>query len=164
MKCQFCQNNKASVDVKQVINGVVKEFSVCSSCAEKAGINSPLSITDFLFGMDLSPLSQARENMDDRICDGCGMRSSDFNETSRLGCEQCYDTFAEELAPILEDMHKGTEHVGKVPKSEKTRADVRSLSRKLERAVDEQEFEFAAELRDQIAEIKALIGEESHGR
>jgi len=163
MKCKFCQSNEASVEVKQVINGVVKEFSVCASCAEKAGITSPLSVTDFLFGMDMAPLAQTQASSDAKSCPVCHMRSSDFNKTSRLGCERCYDTFAEELTPIIESMHRGAEHVGKVPEVEKVRADVESLNRKLAHAVEQQEFELAAELRDRILEAKSETGEGPHG-
>ena len=157
MKCQFCNKSEATVLVKQVIDGDVREFSVCAACAEEAGITAPLSVTDFLFGMQAP---KADENDSGRSCPSCHMRSSDFNKTSRLGCAECYETFADMLAPIIDDMHKGTEHCGRVPASEKLRADAVLLNRELDAAVERQDFERAAELRDQIQAIAPTLAEE----
>ena len=48
-------------------------------------------------------------------CPRCGFTQADFKKSGRLGCPECYKTFAEGLEGLLKTMHKGTRHVGKVP-------------------------------------------------
>ena len=125
MKCDLCKNKEATVHVKQVCEGAVKELSVCADCAAEKGLDaqSPLSLTNFLFGMGSQAQAQAETagEAQNRKCPGCGLRSSEFKKGSRLGCSVCYETFEEDLGPILAGMHPGTRHVGKVPASQRSR-------------------------------------------
>ena len=93
----------------------------------------------------------------ERKCPSCHMRSSDFRKTSRLGCATCYRTFAGELAPILEDMHRGDRHTGKVPRNAAVIRE-EELRLQLEEAVAAQRFEEAARIRDAIRELEAGSG------
>jgi protein arginine kinase activator len=154
MKCEACNKHEASVQVKQVADGMVKEVYLCAGCAEKSGMKSPAAMADFLFGVGSLPSGSAPKAS--KSCPGCHMRSSDFQKNSRLGCAQCYDTFSDELTPMVESMHRAQRHTGKAPAREAVRAEVDGLQAKLQHAVQQQNFESAAEIRD---EIKAL---ESH--
>ena len=59
---------------------------------------------------------------------------------------------------MLKNMHKGLEHKGKVParllKARQREAEIRKLQRELRRAVDDEKYETAAELRDRIKQIE----------
>ena len=155
MKCQICHNNEANLQVKQVINGEVREIAVCSECAAKSGVNDSTvpMLTDFLFGIGMKPQPQPVDS--DKACSECHMRYSDFRKGSLLGCPVCYDSFAAELEPLLNSIHEGERHVGKAPAGEIAVAEAARLKECLSRAVAEQDFEKAAELRDRLREIES---------
>ena len=152
MKCEACHSAEATVQVKQVADGMVKEVFLCPACAEKSGLKSPAAMADFLFGVG-SPVFAEASPETQKSCPMCHMRGSDFRKTSRLGCERCYETFADELAPMIENMHRSFQHCGKTPTHEQTRVQIASLQASLRDAVERQAFEEAAGIRD---EIKAL--------
>jgi protein arginine kinase activator len=155
MLCEFCKENEATVHLKQVCNGDVKEIDICVDCAEERGfdVQSPLAMTDFLFGM--GNVGNVEKRVEEKACPNCHMRPSDFKKASRLGCPACYEAFAEELSPMLSGMHNGARHVGKVLAREKVSLDLTKLRDELDRCVSQQDFEQAAVLRDKI---KSLSG------
>jgi protein arginine kinase activator len=155
MECQICRKNDATIHLKQELNGQTKELYVCEECASEHGFNvqSPMSLTDFLFG--LGEAQEKAPDGKDKTCAVCHMRRSDFKKTSLLGCQDCYESFAEELEPLLAAMHRRPLHVGKVPASDRLAAETAELQRKLEAAVGAQNFEEAARLRDAMRDLRA---------
>jgi len=155
MKCQICQQNEANLQVKQVISGDVREIAVCGECAAKSGVKeaSIPMLTDFLFGIGMKPQPQPVD--EDKACVECHMRYSDFRKGSLLGCAACYESFESELRPLLESIHEGDRHTGKAPAGELAAAETAGLKDRLSRAVAEQDFEKAAELRDRLREIES---------
>jgi protein arginine kinase activator len=105
-------------------------------------------------------IAQSASGADIR-CPGCGFTQADFKKAGRLGCAQCYTTFAEGLESLLKSMHKGTKHVGKVPAVLRQGRDLaerlKHLQKKLDRAVTAEDFEQAASLRDEIKSTKEQI-------
>ena len=150
MLCEICKENQATVHFKQVCNGDVKEMAICVECARKSGfdVHSPVAVTDLLFGIGFG--EAVEESADERACPACHMRPSDFRKNSRLGCPDCYDSFCDELQPMLREMHKNLKHRGKVPAGERVSLDRTKLERELARAVADQNFEEAAVLRDRL--------------
>lgn len=154
MQCEICEVNEATLHFKQVLNGEVREMHICTGCAAEHGfeVQTPMGMTDFLFGIGVQPeagLAQA-----ERRCPACNFSGADFKKEQRLGCAACYETFADELSPLLAAMHKGGRHVGKVPARERMSSEILSLQRALENAVSAQDFEEAAVLRDRIQVLK----------
>jgi protein arginine kinase activator len=88
----------------------------------------------------------------------CGFSQADFKKTGRFGCSNCYEIFADGLEAMLKGMHKGTTHVGKVPQSllraRQREDELKKLQRDLRKAVTDEKFETAAELRDKIKQIE----------
>jgi len=156
MQCEICKEKKATVHFKQVNDGVVQEMYICETCAAKKGfdVGAPVGLSEFLFGVG-APGPAEKPPAEDKACPACHMRRSDFRKTSRLGCPSCYETFADDLAPMLEDMHRGLTHVGKVPTGASAASRVAALRQALESAVVAQNFEEAARLRDLIRELTA---------
>lgn len=156
MKCQICKVNAATIHFKQIVDGEARELMVCEPCALENGfdVKSPLSMTDFLFGMGMPESGDSGPNPDLDECPGCGMTSADFRKGVRLGCVQCYDTFRKEIEPQLRAMHKGIRHVGKVPAVEMRHVRLHAMQRELETAVQRQDFEEAARLRDDIQALR----------
>lgn len=161
MKCELCKDHEATVHFKHVVNGDVQEMFICKECAEHGGLNveGTIPITDFLFGV----AAQQQPKTETRIgptCPVCGMRASDFHEKSRLGCPACYDTFAEDLVPMLQDVQAGPQHRGKVPAREKVHSAIAEMEDHLRQAVEEQKFEEAARLRDHVRNLRQSCGRE----
>jgi protein arginine kinase activator len=156
MLCENCQQHEASIHVTQVINGVSRELHLCEGCAESSGLNvqSVMSLPEILFGMAGSDDAKVLE----RRCPHCHMRGSDFKKTARLGCPRCYETFEAELRPMLAAMHKGGEHKGKVPaeaqKGMESVSRLTTLRQQLEKAVQREDYEEAARVRDLIREAE----------
>ena len=154
MNCELCSKNDASVHLKQVCNGKVNELYVCGECAAKHGfdLQAPLPITELLLGVGAPQNRQ--DKADDRRCAACNITESEFRERTRLGCAQCYESFAEELRPLLKGMHRGERHVGKAPAGKQASIEVQGLRQSLDKAVAEQRFEDAAVLRDRISALR----------
>ncbi len=171
MQCELCKEHEATVHLTQVVGSEVKKVNLCEACAAKSGldIKGTISITDLLMGLSGGPAlaggkppRAAPET--ERACPRCHMRRADFRKTGRLGCADCYETFVEELAPMLHNMHRAHQHTGKIPARESKRvqstAEAAALQKALEKAVAEENFEEAARLRDRLA---ALRGKEPAG-
>jgi protein arginine kinase activator len=153
MKCESCHSNDATVQVKQVADGLVKEVFLCAGCAQKSGLKSPAAMADFLFGATDSPVLTVAATTELKSCPVCHMRGTDLKKNARLGCESCYETFSDDLLPMIETMHRSLKHIGKTSVREQSRAEIAALETQLKRAVELQAFEDAAGIRD---EIKAL--------
>jgi protein arginine kinase activator len=151
MKCDSCQE-KATVFYTQVADGKLKKFVLCEACAQAKGITNPegLLMAEELLGAapqktgstELGPFEPQDK------CDGCGFTLEDFRKVGRLGCPDCYRTFAQEINQRLPTMHKG--HI----KQQALRHELSNLTRKLETAVLEENYEVAAKIRDCIEELE----------
>jgi len=153
MKCDLC-DNEAVVHLTQVVNDEMKEVHLCEEHAKEQGIDihSPISITDILMG-----LGGPQKNLPGELslaCPRCGMARDEFRKTGRLGCPECYKTFMAELTMAIKAMHHSAQHVGKIPGREGAQTRIKSnlarLQKELEAAVAREDYEKAAQLRDQI--------------
>jgi protein arginine kinase activator len=162
MVCDNCGSGDAVVHLTQIVNNEMSTYHLCEKCAAAKGLEtSPESVniplTDFLAQMGKTSSDQAVDS--DSACDFCGLTFADFRETGRLGCPHCYATFETQLRGLLRRIHGATQHVGKVylpPDASASDMEKRleGLRRKLQRAVDAEDFERAAELRDKIRALE----------
>ncbi|MGO8837633.1 MAG: UvrB/UvrC motif-containing protein, partial [Limisphaerales bacterium] len=121
------------------------------------GVSDPTSFNladaDVLFGLGASQ-EIVQSTGTETKCSRCGFTQADFKKSGRLGCPECYKTFAEGLEGLLKTMHKGTRHAGKVPaalRESREQSDrLKLLQKKLAKAIDDENFEQAASLRDEI--------------
>ncbi|MDQ8206824.1 UvrB/UvrC motif-containing protein [Coraliomargarita sp. SDUM461003] len=155
LKCSHC-NNPATVHLTQIVNNKIIKVDLCESCAQAKGVTDPegFSLADLLSKTNLTP-----EKGEPQItCPDCGLSSADFRRTGRLGCAACYQSFVPLLRPVLEDMHAGVVHKGKVPEiafsRQSSEAELQTLENALQRAIEEEAYEDAAKYRDQIHAIK----------
>jgi len=154
MLCQVCGKKEATVHLTQMLNDEMRKMHLCEQCAEAGGIdiNAPASMTNFLLGLG-APKKTKPESVN-RACPQCGMHFSDFKKLSRLGCQNCYAAFTEELEPLLNGMQKGMQHAGKKPAHHAGAVNVPSSPVALQKALDEavasENYEEAARIRDQI--------------
>jgi len=154
MICDVCKTNSATVFLTQIVDGKMQKINLCKPCSKEKGIDDPLNfgLADQFLGLG-EALEMERGGALLK-CPACGFGQADFKKTGRLGCATCYDTFAEGLDSLLKAMHKGTAHIGKVPaRLERTllfNAQMKALQGELDKAVAEENYENAAEIRDRI--------------
>jgi len=163
MKCQICQNNEATIKFTHIINGVKSEAYFCQKCAEEKGMDNPFqAMQPFLEQMMLAMIQEKQQKemsravYSQKICTGCGLSFQSFLDSGRLGCPKCYESFRDELTPLLRRIHGTTRHESarRHVKSERTRQQIiEKLRKELAIAVEEEEFERAAALRDKVRQL-----------
>lgn len=165
MRCENCQEREAEIHLTQIEDNEMSTVHLCPVCAAEKGVGASMPaeegpLKDFLAqvaeGGEEAALPGAAEE-----CPYCGTSPSDFRKTGRLGCSQCYPHFASQLRGLLRRVHGATQHVGKVyvsPEAGMDDVDTRlaTLRRRLERAVEIEDFEAAARLRDEIHELEVV--------
>ena len=155
LKCDFCAK-PATVHLTQIISNKVHKVDLCDECAQKKGVTDPsgFSMADLLLKTSLNPEPGAGGVR----CEQCGFTQADFKKLGRLGCPVCYETFKDVLGPMLESMHKGITHVGKVPHTALNRISLHDRLSKLEldlnEAIKTERYEEAARFRDEISRVK----------
>lgn len=169
MLCDICKKNVATVHLTQMVEGKTKKVDLCEACSKEKGVDDPtgFSLADLLLGLGAAQeIAQAGAGGELR-CPSCNFTQADFKKAGRLGCADCYQTFAEGLEGLLKTMHKGTKHIGKVPQALKRSQDLtdrlKTLQKKLDKAVSEEDFESAVQLRDEINQVKSRISELTTG-
>jgi protein arginine kinase activator len=163
MQCQSCHKNEATIHLTEITNGVRTEMHLCEHCAQEEGIavKSQISLNELLSSL-LAAQPADNELFGDSkqksSCPHCGFTLDQFRKEPVLGCPYDYEVFEKSLLPLIEKAHDGkTHHRGKLPS--KTPADTKKqielmrLRRQLEAAVNNEDYETAAELRDKIDEV-----------
>jgi protein arginine kinase activator len=156
--CQECGKRRATVRFTEIVDGKPKLYLLCDACYEKKEGHPAVSPTALLakflsaFAPELKELGLTR-------CPECGISYLEFRQRGTLGCPADYQAFEEGLEPLLEQIHGATEHCGKVPtragRQAAVRSQVRSLKRRQQMAVEQEDYERAAVLRDRIQELEA---------
>ena len=163
--CCICKEKPATVHYTQIAGDKTQKVDLCESCAKSKGATDPtgFAFADLLLGLGASQEVEQAVGGSDVKCPQCGFAHADFKKSGRLGCPECYQTFAEGLEGLLKTMHKGTRHVGKAPaalrQSRETADRLKTLQRKLAKAIEEENFEQAAVLRDDLKQWAARAAE-----
>ncbi|MDO4271213.1 MAG: UvrB/UvrC motif-containing protein [Eubacteriales bacterium] len=177
MKCEKCGKNEATMYYKETVNGVTREMHLCPECAQKENLGGAFESAfqgmnqlwsdpfhSFLGGgfgslwSDMLGTPAATLLGEERKCPSCGLTESQLRRTGRVGCPDCYNTFADILNPYVQKVHGASRHIGAAPaQAEQPKADpVEALRAQLKTAVEKEDYEQAAHLRD---EIRRLEGE-----
>jgi protein arginine kinase activator len=165
MLCCICKAKPATVHYTQITGDKTQKLDLCESCAKSKGAGDPtgFAFADLLLGLGASQEIEQAAGGSVVKCPQCGFSHADFKKSGRLGCPECYKTFAEGLEGLLKTMHKGTRHVGKMPaalRQTREAADrLESLRTKLAQAIEEENFEQAAILRDELKQLSARAAE-----
>ncbi len=163
MLCCVCKAKEAKVHLTQIIGEKMQKVDLCEECAKEKGVNDPagFSLADLLLGLGASQEMEQAIGSQTLKCPHCGFSQADFKKSGRLGCAECYDTFAEGLEGLLKTMHNGTKHIGKAPAGMRQTRNlterIKLLQKKLDKAVAEENFEKAADYRDEIKLTKARL-------
>jgi len=157
MLCDVCKSKEATVYLTQIVDGKMQKVNLCEGCAKEKNVTDPtgFALADLLLGLGASQEIEKGKSV--LKCPVCGFTQADFKKTGRLGCSSCYEAFQEGLSSLLGQMHKGVRHVGKAPAGyaasiERERR-LESLKEELDQAVEKEEYEKAASLRDEIRKL-----------
>lgn len=165
MLCIICKQNQAKVHLTQIVGDKMQKVDLCEECAKSKGVNDPagFSLADLLLGLGAAQEIEKGSDGVEIKCPNCGFTQADFKKAGRLGCSACYETFKEGLEGLLKTMHKGVQHVGKVPQSLRQGKDLtdrlRQLQKQLDKAITSEDFEDAANLRDEIKSTREKLNE-----
>ena len=160
MTCDICGKKEATVHLTEIVNDKMTKLHLCEECAKDKGaeMEEHFGLSDLLAGLaDLGAGLDSGKG--DKVkCPACGFTYGDFKKVGRLGCGECYEAFKSKMGSLIKRVHGSDRHVGKVPLSAgKTVKDTRNLQEmkiKMEKAIQTEEFEEAAKLRDQIKELE----------
>ena len=160
--CDNCGATDAVMKLTTIVSNEMTTSHLCERCAAEKGLEATpevanFPLTDFLAQMSVTKPEGAED--DTTQCSFCGLTFTGFREAGRLGCPHCYETFEPHLRRLLRRIHGNTHHVGKVylppdPSASLMEKRLETLRRKLHRAIDTEDFETAAELRDQIRSME----------
>ncbi len=159
MNCDACKQKTATVFLTQIVDGKMQKVNLCEACSKEKGVTDPtgFALADLLLGLGASE-EMEKSNSGVR-CSVCGFSQADFKKTGRFGCSNCYDVFADGLESMLKNMHKDTEHKGKVParllKAKLREEEMKAIQSDLRKAISEEQYEAAAELRDRLKQMEA---------
>ncbi len=186
MLCERCKKNEAVLYYHENINGQQKTYRLCNECEaemEKNGelkeigsdklfdgfdsfLDTPLgemhNLLASVFGGDTrnEKLAERNENTEKK-CPVCGTTFKEFAKSGMAGCPSCYDTFADELRPTIGKVHGHTSHIGKAPLRYKEKLDTKKRIAELEseqqNAVKNEDYERAAEIRDELKELRSSL-------
>jgi protein arginine kinase activator len=154
MRCERCEEREATVQQITIVNDQVTHKRLCEECAEEEEAD-PADVPGTSVSHIMSNLFEDEESEQTDQCEQCGMTFQQFQKRERLGCAQCYESFEERLEPLIHRIHGSDQHVGegtgattKAEISDERKA--QRLRKKLDRAVHDENYEKAAELRDRI--------------
>ena len=157
MLCDNCRERDAVVHLTKIVNNAVTQVHLCDRCAAEHGVETTVATPKHPLGEFLQAVQQqlAAPAADAVACGFCGMTLKDFRTTGRWGCARCYTTFEESNRELLRRVHGSSRHIGRGyraphPGASQAQAELAELRERLRRAVEGEQFELAAELRDRI--------------
>jgi protein arginine kinase activator len=152
------------VHIHQVSGAEEIHLHLCEDCAAHKGISSSekpseLSVSHLLADL-LEANGSAKKIRSKKICPQCGMTLRELKSKRKVGCNECFSTFAAEIRNVVHESFGKVQHRGKYPLRVQSYKmyllDIQNLKKKLQKAVREEDYEKAAKLRDKIEELKSL--------
>jgi protein arginine kinase activator len=180
MICQECNQRPAALHFTKIINGEKTEEHLCEKCAQEKGEmfifngESGFAFNNLLAGLlnidpNFQKPSQSPFHQEEILqCDSCSMTFPQFLKVGRFGCSHCYEAFKEQLIPVLRRLHSGNwTHNGKIPKriggGIHLRKHIEELKSNLKDSIQNEEFEKAAEIRDEIRKLEKNLAASHEG-
>lgn len=175
MLCDRCGQRPASVHLTEIANGNKKESHLCEVCAGEIkpvsfGFAPQMGLHKFLAGLlshQQGGGAPAPPEAEGLKCEKCGGSEGQFIKKGLLGCGDCYTGFEEKMMPLLRRIHGNSKHTGKVPGRNGGRVrllkEIEGLKARLKEAVDREEYEQAAIIRDNIRQLERNLEEGGRG-
>ncbi len=161
--CVACGQETAQLKVAKTVGHLREELWLCDDCARRLGIEKPksaYSATEILSGLF--------EGVDDRAtteltCPDCGWSAHDLRLHGRAGCERCYEVFVSLMREILAKASDTVLHRGRYPRHlrqiKRILVDRAVIKRRLHDALQGEDYEEAARLRDALSHLDSDAGD-----
>lgn len=174
MICEECGIRQAKFHLVTIANEERNERNLCPVCMAKYQKKLPgidfSNLAGILSGVLKIDSSKNNAETVERYaslkCEQCGLSYEEFHKTGMLGCANCYKAFHEPLETLLQQIHGNSQHAGRIPKSVKKdvsiRTNIERMKQQLQRAIQREEYEQAAKLRDSIRTLTAQLEESAH--
>jgi protein arginine kinase activator len=160
--CQACKKQPATVHLTDITpTGEKRERHLCDKCAQEEGVlpSAPATVpvSEILSGLVLQ--KNIIQQLADLSCPHCKLTFVEFRNSGLLGCPHDYEAFEKALLPLIERAHEGaSHHIGKSPRKRAeprmVENDLIKLRKELNRAIDDEQYEVAAKLRDRISTLE----------
>ncbi len=157
MLCDSCKERDAVVHVTQIQGSAVTQLNLCEKCAAERGVETTSGMPKHPLGEFLHAVQQqvTIPSADGVKCHFCGMTLREFRTAGRWGCARCYSTFEPSMRELLRRVHGSSRYVGRnyrppQPESIARATELTDLREQLRRAIESEQFELAADLRDKI--------------
>jgi len=168
MQCDICGKKKATVHLTEIVDEQMSEMHLCEECARQKSVamEQQFGLADLLAGLaDMGKTPTSKEAIAAKTaaltCSKCGLSYDDFRKFGRLGCGHCYISFREQLDALLKKIHGSNHHLGKVvaktnskkalpAEAKPKKDDLETLREELHDAIQSEDFEKAAQIRDKI--------------
>ncbi|MVB11558.1 Protein-arginine kinase activator protein [Caprobacter fermentans] len=160
MLCESCGRNPSVIRVKAIVDGEPVECALCAECARELGYANLLFVLGFENDGVLNDFFPGEPNESEALrCRCCGASFQDILRSGKVGCAQCYRTFAARLAPFIRRIHGSVSHRGKTAgggdlPQVAPKAQLSVMHQRLREAIQSEDFEQAAVLRDRIHEME----------
>lgn len=173
MLCETCKKRTATVFYNENMNGKTRSFSLCGECAAKLREKGDIQDITSMIGSFADPFSDLHNEFfhgffgipaekaisGQKKCPDCGCTYAEIEKSGRVGCPTCYTTFEAELARLIRSVHGATTHLGSVPSRHRAKQALEEqLKQKraaLKEAIQKEDYEHAAALRDEIRAMEA---------
>ncbi|MEN6405183.1 MAG: UvrB/UvrC motif-containing protein [Thermoguttaceae bacterium] len=164
MKCQQC-DKPATFHITELTGGKPQELHLCEDHARQyltASASEPTAVGGMAAAlaqqMAIGQTAEELAQLDQQACPICGITFYEFRSQGRLGCPHDYVCFQAQLEPLILNIHGESEHVGKRPSRQASGSEGRTqlirLRREMKEAIDDENYERASELRDEIQHIE----------
>jgi protein arginine kinase activator len=160
--CQACKKQPATVHLTDITpTGEKRERHLCDQCAQEEGVlpkvPATVPVSEILSGLVLQ--KSIVQQLADLTCPHCKLSFVEFRNSGLLGCPHDYEAFEKALLPLVERAHEGaSHHIGKTPRRHAeprhVESDLIRLRKELNRAVDDEQYEEAARIRDRISTLE----------
>lgn len=161
MLCDTCGERDAAVHLTTIVNNEVRQQHLCEKCAAERGVETTVSVPKHPLGDFLHAVQQQLATPTTEVgrCTFCGATMNDFRATGRWGCARCYTAFEGSMRELLRRVHGNSRHAGHAYQAPQPELDEQAtilgeLKDRLRRAIESEQFELAADLRDRIRVIE----------
>lgn len=158
MKCDVCGRHDATAAITMIVNGKNAVRKVCAACIRRLQRGDA-------YAAQMAILATLEAPEQEVYCPTCGASWSDVRRRGTMGCADCYQAFDPLLQPLMVRLGGMPQHPGPSP-AEETPADagqarLARLREEMFAAVSAEEYERAAQLRDQIRALEREGGEKA---
>lgn len=165
MQCQQCEK-PATFHITELTGAQPHEIHLCEDHAREylthdgEPVGAPSLTVALAQQLKLGQTAEDLARLDQQACPVCGITFYEFRNQGRLGCPYDYECFEAELEPLIVNIHGAIEHTGKRPVcglSGGNPIDLIRMRREMQQAIDEEKYERASEMRDEIRHLEESL-------